>query len=239
MSKLRALIVLVYFDRPKIVRNALNSLKTLEYDNWELAFIDDGSVMVGKPIVLDVLENYCNRISFYNTHDTVAEKILQHGSRHGEFMNLAIRNSESDFVIILCDDDALTSWSLFALSSFFNEHPTAMYCYSHIIPFDPFIQQPGSNLPRPNHWLNRHSSPIIPSCQIDSSQVAFRTECFRQGIAFKSPMTGALDADLLSQLYESYGLCPFTGFVTQYKADFSDQMSKRPVERVFQPKDID
>ncbi len=239
MSDLRVLIVLVYYDRPNMVKNALYSIAGLQYANWELAFIDDGSLFPGAYLVKEKLGQFIDRITFYNTNDTIEDKIKQEGSRHGAFMNLAISNSSADFVVILCDDDALINTSLTELNEFFLSHPEAMYCYSHIIPFDPFIQTPRTAIYTDGHWLNRNSFPISPSCQIDSSQIAFRTECFRHGIAFKSPMTGALDADLLSQLYESYGLCPFTGSVTQYKADFSDQMGKRPVERMFKPKDID
>jgi len=38
---LKFLIVLVYYKRPKIVLNALESIKNLSYENWQLDFIDD------------------------------------------------------------------------------------------------------------------------------------------------------------------------------------------------------
>lgn len=239
MKDLCALIVLVYYDRPNMVRNALRSIKDLQYKNWELVFIDDGSEISGQNIVQEVLKDYLDRITFYNTEDTIEDKIKQRGSYHGKFMNLAIRNSKADFVVILCDDDALTSWSLSELNRFFMMHPESMYCYSHIIPFDPFFQRPGPHLGRPKHWLNRYTKPIKPSCQVDSSQIVYRTVCVQEhGLSYKTPMTGALDADMFTQLEERYGLCPFTGSIIQYKGDFPDQMGKRSPELMFKPKDI-
>jgi len=222
-----------------MVCNAVKSIRDLQYDSWELAFIDDGSDVDGQSIVEDILGEYLDRITFYHTHDTIEDKLRQGGSRHGEFMNMAIKNSKSDFVVILCDDDALTSWSFESLNTFFQTHPEVMYCYSHIIPFDPFSQRPGNHLPRPDHWFNRYTEPILPSCQVDSAQVAFRTRCAHvDGVRYRFPLTGALDADVFTQLADRYGLCTFTGAVTQYKGVFDDQMSNRPEERIFKPKDI-
>ena len=47
------LILLFYYDRPKMVRNALQSVKELNYKNWELAFIDDGSNKLFSPKLLN------------------------------------------------------------------------------------------------------------------------------------------------------------------------------------------
>jgi len=51
----KIVILLLYYDRPKMVRNALKSIKDLNYKNWELVFIDDGSKEPGRPIVEEIL----------------------------------------------------------------------------------------------------------------------------------------------------------------------------------------
>ena len=54
MSKkedMKVLILLAYFERPNMIKIALESIKRQSYHNWEVAFCDDGINYLGKPIV--------------------------------------------------------------------------------------------------------------------------------------------------------------------------------------------
>ena len=51
---LKFLIVLVYYKRPKMVLNALESIKNLSYGNWQLDFIDDS----GDEVFRETLFNF-------------------------------------------------------------------------------------------------------------------------------------------------------------------------------------
>lgn len=77
---------------------------------------------------------------------------------------------------------------------------------------------------------NGHTKPIEPACAVDSSQVVFRGDCTRKdNIEWPYPKTGCLDMDFYNRMVPKYGLCPFMGFVGQYKAVFADQMGRRAV----------
>ena len=52
------IIILAYYNRPKLVLHALESIKNLDYDNYEVHFIDDGSTERGEPVVRD----FCSEI---------------------------------------------------------------------------------------------------------------------------------------------------------------------------------
>src|SRR5437588_1330755 len=73
-STLRILIILLYWDRPKMIKNALNSIKEQNYDNWELAFIDDGSEVPGEPIVKEILKDHLDKVKIIRTETTMAER---------------------------------------------------------------------------------------------------------------------------------------------------------------------
>lgn len=225
---LKVLIILVYFERYKLVRNALNSIKELNYDNWELAFIDDGSKdYPGQPIVEEILREHMSKIRFYNTGDSIEDKYKNLGSRHGLFMNQAILESDADIGFTLCDDDAVTKDFLIGLNSYFSNNPTKMWGYSHVITFDPTSQDYHA-IQDTNNWYNRFTNPIRPSCAIDSSQVAWRTSCFKQdGIRWNYPQTGGLDSNFFEDMYHKYGNCEFMHCVGQYKGCFPDQMTYR------------
>jgi len=222
---LKFLIILVYFQRPKIVLNALNSIKQLKYSNWELAFIDDGSnnESLGEPIVREVLKENLDKIKFYYSNDTIEQKIKQGGSRHGEYMNKAIIESDSDVVIVLCDDDALISDYLNNLNDYFINNLDKNYCYSHVIVFNPDYENPFEK-EKTDHWVNKVGD-INPVCNVDSTQVAYRSKCFKEdGLRYPFPQTKNLDAEMFKKLFERYGVCSYTGFNSQYKAYFDGQL---------------
>lgn len=225
---LKFLILLFYYNRPKMVRNALRSIKELDYDNFEIAFIDDGSAEEKRLdlVVPEFLYHLpAGALKHYYISDTPDDKIRQGGSRFGLFANEAILKSDADIIVPLCDDDALIKDSLGNLNNWFQENPSEMYCYSHVRIFNAEEESPFYIGKRP-HWTNR-TERIQPSCAVDSSQVVFRKECFEDGVGYDFPRTKDLDADLFTKLFVKYGYCPYTGFDTQYKNYSPSQLGNR------------
>jgi glycosyltransferase involved in cell wall biosynthesis len=209
--------------------NALESIRDQTYKNWRLVFIDDGSTNKGRPIVEEVLKDYLDQIEFIYIEDSIEQKETQGGSRHGLFMTEAIRSSTEDVFICLCDDDALLPDYLENLNKFYTDNPNINYSYSHIIPFDPYIETyrelVDNNITR-GHGLN-HTHNLIPSCTVDSTQVSYRINAFNDNQLHYPQGTRNLDASIYDQLYNSLGLCPFNSITSQYKAFFSDQLGGR------------
>ena len=58
------LIILAYYERPKIVLNSLNSILDITYPEFEVHFIDDGSVNRGEPIVREVCSSIIDKFKF-------------------------------------------------------------------------------------------------------------------------------------------------------------------------------
>ena len=95
-GKLKVLILMSYYERPLLVRNGLHSIREAakRYDNWELVFIDDGSIKEGRPVVEEILADYLHKITFYQTGMSAEEK-KRDGCRIGEYQNMAVRNSKA------------------------------------------------------------------------------------------------------------------------------------------------
>jgi hypothetical protein len=223
---LKFLLVLVYYDRPTIAKNALNTIAELQSDNWELAIIDDNSPRPIKPIAEEILKNHLHKVKFYNTEDPIEERKVR-GGIFGKFINQAMDESDADVVMIVCDDDAVVSDALINLSAWFEAHPDKMYCYSHVIPYDPSRETAGPHLPRAYHYTNFLHT-LAPACQVDASQVVFRKTCHDSGnVWFPHPSTCNLDAHIFGQLNACYGPADFSGCAAQYKGWFSGQLGKR------------
>jgi len=233
---LKFLIVLVYYKRPKIVLNALESIKNLSYENWQLDFIDDS----GDDAFRETLFNFGldnNKINYIPINDSTDTKIQQGGSRHGEFMNNSIKNSNSDIVVILCDDDAVVNGYFEYLNEYYQLNPEVNWAYSKVYFYDPTkesyingktedqltYQHPGST-----YTLNQYNSPLIPMGKIDGSQITFRKKIFTEGnLWYPSPQTRNLDESIFKKIIQQYGYCYPTFTYGQYKGAFADQLGNR------------
>jgi glycosyltransferase involved in cell wall biosynthesis len=236
----KILILLFYYNRPEIVKNALNSIVRSEYTNYEVAFINDSGDDSSNHI-LDFLKDHesYNKFKQYNIKQSINDKKLQGGSIFGKVANQAIMESESDIVFMLCDDDALADGYLSNLNTYYNTNPAIMWAYSKVkyyIPSHETYLHAQDNFTRIQHAgsivdLNKHSSPINPDCKCDASQVSFRRKCFTEkDVWFSYPKTRNLDSDLYNKIYHAWGDCYPTGFYGQCKGVFSDQLGCRQTD---------
>lgn len=222
----KILILMAYYNRPILVKNALNSIiKSNEnYKNWHLVFGDDGSFIPGKPIVEDILKDHLDKVTFVHTNNTFDDKI-KNGLLLGRYANEVINNSDADVALMLCDDDELHSTYLLNLNNFFVKNPKILYCYSKVHIYNPLMQKSGdvnSLVAKFNKW----NKPINPVGKVDASQVAWRIDCCKKHNAWfgdstkiveGKPWTSDTDRSLFKQLNEKCGLCYPTNFVGQYK----------------------
>lgn len=228
----RVLIILAYFERPVLIRNALNSIKASHkhYQNWELAFCDDGSLKPGEPVAREILGEFVDRIRFYNTNSTTEEK-MKHGGRTGEMYNQAIRDSDAEYAIIVCDDDELHPEYLKKLADYFKKNPRVNYCYSKVIPYNPLIQTAHDAIHSPIKlnvapcYLNNYNEPTNCSGKVDSAQVAWRTLCNKKlGAWYTSPASTCLDLKFYNSLFDAAKDGHPTGFVAQFKGFHEKQL---------------
>ena len=81
----RFLILLPYYDRPKMVRNALKSVAESTYQNYELWIIDDGSHKhFDSKTIIEIFGSWNDNIHIERLPDTPQSKMQRGGSRHGE-----------------------------------------------------------------------------------------------------------------------------------------------------------
>ena len=234
---MKILVILVYYDRPNMVRFALDSVAEQSYRNYSLAIIDDGSAISAWDIVHEHYFGKFPSTVLYRTDDSIEDKIAQGGSRHGEQINYAIMDSDADVAILLCDDDAIYPGYLEGLAKYYSDNPSVNYSFGHVQTFNPYEAEDYNHIVgNPIVFLNNHFYPINPYCQVDASQVSWRLDAYREaGIEFPSPQTSALDADVYRQMYSAWGPCEFNGLTTQYKGWFEDQMGNR--SDMFRPRD--
>ena len=222
---MKILLLCSYYNRPLLVRNALNSiLKSNEHHaDWELAFGDDGSKIPGQPIVEEVLKDHLGKVKFYESGLKFEDKISQ-GLILGKMANQAMKESEADIALILCDDDELVPTYLKGLSDYYssNEVPYG-YCKLHL--YNPLFQK-SKNVNNVSGKFNRWNEPVDPVGKLDASQVSWRLSCCKeQGAWFADstkfvkgkPWTRDTDRAFFENLSGKCGLCHPTGLIGQFK----------------------
>jgi len=224
---MKILILLLYYDRPQMVRGALRSIRKAgeQHPDWELAFIDDSSPHPGRPVAEEELAEYLDQVRFYHTNTDLEVK-KKDGSYVGHAMNQAIMESGAEIAIMLCDDDQLHPDYLMGLDAYFRQHPEVECCYSHVMEYDPLFENV-QHVWNTKSVLNAQIGLIDPECQVDASQVAWRTRLnWEKRIWFAYPKTKCLDADFYWKIGNIFpeGIT-FSGMVGQYKGVHSAQLS--------------
>ena len=233
MKDLKFELVIAYYKRPKIVLNALKSIKNSSYCDWRLTLIDDS----GDDSFRNTFFNFgldISKISYVPIMMLDEEKLKIGGSIFGKYINQVILNSDADIFILICDDDALTHDYMEKLNVYYKKNPNEHWSYCHLNFYNPeiesyidsknFCENPELN----GVNLNSKVTPINPFCRVDSSQVSFRVDSLKtKNILYPHPYTSGLDAQIFNSFYNVWGSCPFNGIVGQHKAWFENQLGVR------------
>ena len=230
MSNIKFEIILSYYKRPKMVLNALESIKNSYYKNWHLTLIDDSGDDSFKEDFFKFGFKK-DKVDYIAVMMPDEEKIKLGGSMFGKYINDVIENTDADVIIPLCDDDALLPDYMSNLNTFYTKNPNSMWAYCHLKYYNPQYESyklakstpdnPNLNFPH----MNANTTPINPYCRVDSSQVTFRTDALLDGdIRYAYPQTANLDADIYSKFFKKHGNCDFMGTIGQCKGWFDGQL---------------
>lgn len=220
---------MVYYERPKVILNALNSILDISYPNFEVHIVDDGSVNRAEPIVREVCSSIIDKFKFTYIDNTVEDKKKQGGSVHGRFLTEAVRQSDADHVIVLCDDDAIFPHFLTKLNSLINkpENIDKYYFYHNIVLYDCLTESYKKGVERMDfsYFTNQWKAPINCSGRVDGSQVTYNRKKFvDDGIIYPAPQTSGLDAESFKQMADKWGLATYSGLVSQVKSNNADNL---------------
>lgn len=240
-SWLKALVILLYYDRPNMLRNALRSFAEAasQHANSVLVVNDDGSPRPADPIVREMFPEEFGKTIFVKRSDITWEKKAASGGLVGMAMNRIIAGSDADFAMMLCDDDMLHPQAIRAAAGFFANNPDILSCYGHVLRYDPLAYN-GCGVPEdasPDGFqvpLNAHVGPINGCCLVDASQVAWRLSCNKERSCwFDYPRTKDLDARFFNELFHRCGPMHFAGCVFQYKGVHPRQLGVVGLERAW------
>ena len=217
---MKFLVLLPYYNRPRMVQQALISVELQTHDDYEIAFIDDASEEPFRYI------NSTNvSINYYRSEQTQENK-ERYGTASVHLMNKAVAESDADVVFILCDDDALVPAYMENLNTWFKDNPDEVWCWSKSYAWDrtkdPDYQKALVGPYSTNGYAEIGDGRIAPARKVDASQVAWRRTA-HVGFVQRPPGDGHFDSNFYDPMFRQHGLCPYSGFYSQYKGIHSLQ----------------
>ena len=119
-------VMLTSYNRPKMVREAIESVLNQTYPNWELFLLDDNS----NKETQDVLASYCEgrpNVKIYQSGVSEEERFKRPG--YVVNINAGLRLIDGEFVCYLTDDDYLLPNAFELLTTYMNQHDWADVVY--------------------------------------------------------------------------------------------------------------
>lgn len=240
---MKAEILLIYCDRPNLINNALRSIDANRKNgaNFSLSIVDDSAFNHGyiQKLVWKRYRDLYKITKFYQVGDTLEDKIQRGESVFGKYLTKANRESECDYAVLMCDDDALFPNYINNLSNYYEKNTNVLWSWCYVMLYDFEIHgwdhiKKTKDMERnafvnPDIFLNSPDGEICPESKKDSSQVTYRIKTFKEfNIEYACPKTANLDGLLYRSFANHLGCtCAQNNILGQFKGWNRDQLGNR------------
>jgi glycosyltransferase involved in cell wall biosynthesis len=117
-------VIMIFLNAEKFIQEAIESVLSQTYTNWELVFVDDGSTDSSKEIVRRYVQKYPHQMRYF-----------QHEGHQNRGMsasrNLGIRQSQGEYIAFLDADDVYLPQKFERQAALLETQPTAAMVYGN------------------------------------------------------------------------------------------------------------
>jgi len=182
-----SIVVPVYNPEETWLREAIESVRSQIYENWELCLADDASTRRGVRTVLREYAKVAPRIKV---------KLLEKNVGIAEASNAALALASGEFVGLLDHDDELKPDALFEVVKLLNEDADLDYIYS-----DEDKREPDGRLVEP-FFKPDWSPDLLTAVNYVTHFSVFRREVIERAGGFRKGYDGSQDYDLVLRVTE-------------------------------------
>ncbi|MFP7736299.1 glycosyltransferase family 2 protein [Priestia aryabhattai] len=120
-------IIMTSYNKPDFVSNAIRSVLSQTYGDFELFIMDDNSDVETLEKIKPFLED--QRIKFFKSDiESIAERVEK--TRYAALINLALEKANGEYITYLTDDNLYKPVRLEKMVKFLDEHLETMIVYS-------------------------------------------------------------------------------------------------------------
>jgi glycosyltransferase involved in cell wall biosynthesis len=204
-------VIIPTYNRAQIVGEAINSVLSQSYDDFELIVIDDGSTDETKELV----SSYIPRITYlYQGHQGVSAA-----------RNRGIASARGDYISFLDSDDLWLREKLSSQMRFMEPHPEYLICYTDEI----WIRKGVRVNPMNKH--RKHSGMIfeqcLPLCIVSPSSVLIARKLLDEVGMFDETLEVCEDYDLWLRIAARYPIHFIEKPLIVKRGGHGDQLSKK------------
>ncbi len=182
-----SILVPVYNTRPKLLKKAIESVRSQLYPHWQLYLADDCSPSQATQRVLKQYAEEDSRIHVI---------FLENNGGISKATNAALAAATGDYIALLDHDDELAINALYENAQIIRQHPEADILYSD----EDKITESGRR--RDPFFKPDWSPEYFQGCMYTCHLGVYRTSLVRQMGGFRSEFDGAQDWDLMLRLTE-------------------------------------
>ncbi len=205
-------VVIPVFNREKMVQDAVESVLSQRFNDFELIVVDDGST----DDTPQILDRYADRITV----------IRQENKGVSSARNAGIKAAQGTLVALLDSDDKWLPGKLSAQVDFFSRHKEAMICQTEEI----WIRN-GKRV-NPKKYHKKYSGMIfekcLPLCIVSPSAVMMKKELFDEMGLFDEMLPACEDYDMWLKISRKYPIHLINQPLIIKRGGHADQLSKRP-----------
>jgi glycosyltransferase involved in cell wall biosynthesis len=205
-------VIIPTYNRAWAIREAIDSVLTQTYADFELLVVDDGSTDDTSPNLLE----YGNRITV----------ISQSNQGVSSARNRGIREASGNLIAFLDSDDRWLPEKLARQVEFFESHPEALICQTEEI----WIRKGVRVNPKNRHKKPSGSifEPSLHLCLVSPSAVMMKRELFDQVGLFDETLPACEDYDLWLRIACRYPVYLIDAKLILKTGGHSDQLSRMP-----------
>jgi len=184
-------VIIPTYNRASLVKEAIESVLSQTYDNFEIIVIDDGSTDNTR----ELLGPYKNKINY----------IFMKNMGVSAARNEGIKKSKGDYITFLDSDDLWSANKLEEEIKYFDENPKAKVCYTDEIWF-----RNGARVnPRKKHYKPSGEIflELLPLCRISASSIMIKREVIEDIGLFDDTMPVCEDYDYWLRIALKYTIC--------------------------------
>ena len=208
-------VVVTCYNREKYIVDAISSVVSQTYKNWELVIVDDGSTDKS----LEVIKKL---IKIFKIKDKI--KIIKHDKNEGcgSALRDAINHSSGDLIAILDSDDTLASKALEIMVSQHKNNSNASLCYSNMVYCDHKLKPIKK---RRTRQIKRYESCFNDKTDIVTHLKVFKKRFYDETEGISEGIIKSIDKDLIFKLEEVGSLIHVDAYLYNYRQHKNSMLS--------------
>lgn len=205
-------VIIPTYNRVNFLEEAIESVLSQEYKNFELIIVDDGSTDETR----DIVRRYTKEVAYF------------YQDRRGVSCarNMGIKISSGEYIAFLDSDDKWLAKKLSCQMDFFTQNPYASICYTEEIWFRKDIRV--NPLKKHRKHGGRIFEKVLPLCIISPSSVMIKRDLFFDRVGFfDESLPACEDYDMWLRIAARYPIYLIETPLIIKRGGHQDQLSQK------------